>query len=152
MTLNSKALIKQQSINSCDSDFNIFGDFEELHNRIVGAEDNFNKSIDRIKWLVDREENIKITIGLSRYNFARLNKIAEFCMSLLGKKVDLSLISLKIFPVKDLPQNFINYLEEIKKHIDSEKIDIIFYDDKLMEILKKVSLHAQANPGKKKIF
>lgn len=150
MALNTRLFTKENGTKSQYNEFNIFGDFEELHNRITGTENNFNKNIERIKWLVDKGENVRITIGLSRYNYARLNKIVEFCMSLLGKKVDLFSISLKIFPVKDLPQNFINYVEEIKKHIDNGKINIIFYDDKLMEILNTVGLHAHVNPGREK--
>lgn len=128
--------------------FIMFGDFEELHNRIANLDDNFTRLADEIKELVEKREKVKVAIGISRYNFARLNKIAEFCTSLLGKRVDFSSINLKIFPVKDLPQNFIEYVEEVKKRIDTDKIKIVFYDDKLMEILKKVSM--QADHGKER--
>lgn len=150
MAFNSKIFSEEQTIKSRYNKFNIFGDFEELHNRIAGPENNFTKNINRIKCLVNIGEDIQVTIGLSRYNFARLNKIAEFCMSLVGKKVELSTINLKIFPVKDLPKNFIEYVGEVKKYIDTEKVNIIFYDDKLMEILNTVGLHAQVNPGREK--
>lgn len=150
MTFESEIVTEEKENKGQRNEVTIFGDFEELHNRITGGGNNFNKSIDRIKWLVDKGDNVQITIGLSRYNFARLNKIAEFCMLLLGKKIDFSSISLKIFPVKDLPQNLINYVKEIKKHIDTEKINIIFYDDKLMEILNTVGMHAHVNPGRER--
>lgn len=150
MVFDSSGFTKEQTIKSRYSEFNIFGDFDELHNRIAGISNDYQEKIARISKMISNNGSIKITIGLSRYNFVRLNRIAEFSMSLLGKKVDLSSISLKILPVKDLPQNFIKYVEEIKKYIDSEKIDIIFYDDKLMEILNTVGLHAQVNSGREK--
>ncbi len=147
---NSKVFTKGQVATEQCNKFNIFGDFEELHTRIAGPGNNFNESINRIKWLIDKKENVQITIGLSRYNFARLNKIVEFSLSLLGAKADLSSIKLKLFPVKDLPQNFIKYIEEINKCIDNRKVNIIFYDDKLMEILNAVGLHAHVNPGRER--
>ena len=141
---------ESHAITERKQEFYIFGDFEELHNRIAGDNGAFTKNINRIKQLVNTEGNIRITIGLSRYNFGRLNKIAEFCMSLLGKPVDLSSVDLKSLPVKDLSQCFIAYVEEIKKRVDPEKINIIFYDDELMEILNTVGLHAQVNPGRER--
>ncbi len=128
----------------------ILGDYEELHNRIFGNNNDYREKIERINRGVSDNGRIKIALGLSRYNFARLNKIAEFCMSLLGEQVDLSQVNLELFPVRKLPQNFINYVEEIKKRIDSEKIDIIFYDEKLMEILKMVGLQAEKTPGRER--
>lgn len=150
MVLNSEVFTKEQFVKSRYSEFNIFGDFDELHNRIAGISNDYYEKITRISKVAGNNGSIKITIGLSRYNFARLNKIAEFCMQLLGKKIDLSSINLKIFPVKDLAQNFINYIDEIKKHIDTEKINIIFYDDKLIEILNTVGMHAHVNPGRER--
>jgi MoaA/NifB/PqqE/SkfB family radical SAM enzyme len=141
---------KEERVKSTCKEFTIFGDFEELHNRIAGTKNNFQESTKRIKCLIAKGENIQITIGLSRYNFARLNKIAEFCMLLLGKKVDLSIINLSVFPVKDLPHNFIGYVEEIKKHIDTERINVIFADGQLMEVLNTIGLHAQVNPGRER--
>ncbi len=150
MAINSKGYTKKEVIKKSHMEYYIFGDFEELHNRIAGSDTNFKRITDKIKYLVDKGKNIELTIGLSRYNFARLDKIAEFCMLLIGKKIDISSISLKLFPVKDLPQNFIKYVEEIKKYIDTEKINIIIYDDKLMEILNTVGLHAHVNPDREK--
>ena len=150
MHINPKVAIKDRTMKNRYGEFNIFGDFKELHNKIAGSRDNFDSNIDKIKWLVGRGKDIRITIGLSRYNFARLNKIAELCMALLGKDTNLSSISLKTFPVKDLPKNFTNYIEEIKTHIDNDKINIIFHDDKLMDILNTVGLHASVNPGRER--
>ncbi len=150
MTFESETAVSGQCVKNKSAEFNIFGDFEELHDRIAGEKGDFKKTIGKAQALIGKDKNIKITIALSRYNFARLNKIAEYCMSILGEKSDLSSIELKLFPVKDLPQNFISYVENIKKYIDAERIDISFYDDKLMDILSTVGLHAKVNPGREK--
>jgi len=150
MVFGSKIFTGNETSGIPKNDFKIFGDFEELHNRIAGNNDNFKKTIAKIEKLARKSEEAKITIALSRYNFARLNKIAEFSMSILGKKTDLSQVELKIFPVKDLPQNFISYIEDVRQRIDAERISISFYDDKLMEILNTVGLHAKVNPGREK--
>lgn len=128
----------------------IFGDFEDLHNRIAGNTNDFNRSISKARYLRDRGESARITIGVSRYNFGRLDKIAQLCRELTSDNRDFPSMSLKIMPVKDLPHNFIQYIEEIQKHIDAEKIRIVFSDDKLMEILNTIGLHAQINPGRER--
>lgn len=143
---HGSAAIKKEEHYDQTAGFQIFGDFEELHNRISGNSEDFSRNIDTIRSL----KKPKIAIGVSRYNFARLNKIAEFCMSLIGKDVDLSMVKLKIFPVKELPRNFIKFVDEIKKHIDAEKINIFFHDNQLIEVLNTVGLHAQVNPGRER--
>lgn len=129
---------------------NMFGDFEELHDRISGRGGDFLANIERIKELNLRGKCPLIRIGISRYNFARLGEIAEFCMSLLGKDVDFSALKLKIFPVKDLPQSFLDYVEEIREKAAPEKITIFVYDNQLADILKTVGLHAKVNSGREK--
>jgi len=124
----------------------LFGDFEELHNRIAGGRNNFRENIGKIKASFLRGENIRLIIGASRYNLRRLNKIAEFSMSLLGKDINLDSVTFKVFPVNTIIQNFTKYVEEVKSHIDSKRIDIILYDEELMNILKSVSSYAQAEP------
>ncbi|MBU1888434.1 MAG: radical SAM protein, partial [Candidatus Omnitrophica bacterium] len=146
MVFESEAVIKEQELKGRTTRFNMFGDFEELHDRIAGEKGDFKKNINGIK----KTNDSRITIGISRYNFGRLNKMAELAMSLAGKGREFSSIILKPFPVKDLPQNFINYIEEIKKNIDTERIEILFHDDKLMEILNTVGLHAKVNPCREK--
>jgi len=150
MIFNPKVPTTGDGLKTPKNSFKLFGDFKELHNRIAGKQDDFKKSIEQINKLVARGQEVKIVICLSRYNFSRLNKIAEFSMSLLDKKIDLSLIELKVFPVKDLPGNFINYVESIKKQIDTEKISISFCDEQLMDILNTVGLHAKVDPGREK--
>jgi len=146
MTFESEVAIKEDAMKNRKTSFSIFGDFEELHDRIAGKKGDFKKNVDSIK----KDSDIRIIIGISRYNFARLNKIAELAMSLTGKEINLSSINLKFFPVKDLPQNFIDYIDEVKKNIDTQEIEISFHDNKLKEILDTVGLHAQVNPGRER--
>jgi len=127
-----------------------FGDFEELHNRIAGRDDDYAHKVSKMRDALTQGKNVRITIGISRYNFARLHKIAESCLSLLGEKVDLSGVSIRLFPVKDLPQNFVDYVERVKAGVDPEKIEFIQHDDELMDILKTVGLHAQVNQGRER--
>jgi len=150
MIFDSKLSKAEEDLKIPKNGFKLFGDFIELHNRIAGKQDDFKKSIEQIKKLVAKGHEAKIILGLSRYNFARLNKMAEFSMSILEKKIDLSSIELNLFPVKDLPENFISYVESIKKQIDTEKISISFYDEQLMEILNTVGLHAKVEPGRER--
>ncbi len=146
MTFESEVITKEEAMNNKRLSFNIFGDFEELHDRVVGKRGDFKESVDGI----NKAGDARIAIGISRYNFARLNKMAELAMSLAGKEADLSSVNLKLFPVKDMPQNFISYLEKVKENIDAERIEMSFSDDKLMEILNTIGLHAKVNPGREK--
>jgi MoaA/NifB/PqqE/SkfB family radical SAM enzyme len=130
--------------------FMLFGDFEELHNRIAGKQNDFKKGIERIKKLLGQGRKVKIILGISRYNFSRLNQLAEFSMSILGMKIDFSSAELKVFPVKDLPGNFMRYVESIKKQLEPDKVSLVFYDEQLMEILNTVGLHAKVEPAREK--
>jgi MoaA/NifB/PqqE/SkfB family radical SAM enzyme len=130
--------------------FTICGHFDEIHQRIAGAGHSFNDCIEKIKCAHNQGNDVKITIGLSRYNFGQLGNIADFCMQLIGMHADCASIELAVFPVKDLPQSFLRYVEEIKKHLAGGKIDVVFYDDKLMEILTAVSTQARDNPGRER--
>jgi len=150
MILNAKLPHAEKSLKNAPNSFKLFGDFEELHNRIAGRQNDFKKSIEQIKKLLAQGQEVKIILGLSRHNFARLNKIAELALSILGKEFNSSTIELKVFPVQDLPENFISYVESIKKQIDSEKISISFCDEQLMDILNTVGLHAKVDPGREK--
>jgi MoaA/NifB/PqqE/SkfB family radical SAM enzyme len=129
--------------------FLIFGDFAELHERISGQND-FAKKASGIKKLAENGKVFTIEIGLSRYNFGRLSAIAEFCMQLINKPIDLSSLQLKLLPVKDISLNLLAYVEEVGKQLDSAVIKISFYDDKLTEMLNAISVHAQVNPGRER--
>ncbi len=148
LTIDTHAAITKGNVQG--QDFVIFGDFEELHRRIGGPGHALNEQIEKIKHARAKGEGFRVTIGLSRYNFGRLGTLAEFCMSLIGKKIDCALKDLALFPVKGLAQNFLSHVEEIKKNIDNEKIGIAFHDAQLMEILTTVSTAARDNPAKER--
>lgn len=118
----------------------IYGDFEELHDRIAGVRGEFNEKIRRIK--ESAGAGIKIKIGISRYNFFRLHKVLEFCSSLAGQQVKVEGISLDIFPLEQLLNNFAVYLGRLKS-IKPDQIQFIFNDKELFALLTAVS--SQAN-------
>ncbi len=152
MAVDSERSGRGPSADKTCRDFIVFGEFEELHNRIAPGENDFASTVKGIRNMVGGNKEISLAIGVSRYNFARLNRIAEFCASLLGKTIDLSGIELKVFPVKELPQNFLLYVEQVKEAIASAelKIGVSIYDHNLMDILNTVGLHAQVNPGRER--
>jgi len=128
----------------------IFADFEELHERITGDRESFKSNADKIRDRVCKGEEVNLNIALSRYNFSRLNKMAEFSLGLLNGKIDFSPVALELFPVKDIAKNFINYVERVKKQIEPYGITISIGDSGLMEILNTVGLHAQVNTDREK--
>jgi MoaA/NifB/PqqE/SkfB family radical SAM enzyme len=148
--VSAPGALTAESLKSSVNSFKLFGDFEELHNRVAGTRGDFAKITAQIKKLVASGQEVKISIGLSRYNFARLNKMAEFFMLLLGEKIDLSSIELKLFPVEDLAENLFKYIESIKRQINSEKVDIYFHDGQLIEIINTVGLHARVDLGRER--
>jgi MoaA/NifB/PqqE/SkfB family radical SAM enzyme len=150
MIFNPQAVITGEFLKAPQNSFQLFGDFEELHNRITGKPADFKQRVESIKKNVAKGQEVKIVLGLSRYNFARLNKMVEFSASILGEELNLSSIELKVSPLKDLPENFISYVESIKKKINPEKISVFFYDEQLMEILNTVGLHAKVEPGRER--
>jgi len=150
MISESKLSVKDRDNTDKSNHFLILGDFEELHSRIEGIGSDYAKNISRIKKLSIKNKAFSLEIGLSRYNFARLHKIAELCMLLIGKQIDLSSINLKLFPVKELSQNFLAYIDEVKRFIDNDIIKVSFYDDKLLEILNIIALHARVNPSRER--
>ncbi len=150
MIFNPKLSAAENGLKTSGNSFTLFGDFGELHNRIAGKKNDFKNILGQIKKLLAQGQKVKIILGLSRFNFARLNKMTEFSLAVLGEKIPLASVELKIFPVKDLPENFLNYLENIQARIDSEKISLSFCDEQLMEILNTVGLHAKVEPGREK--
>jgi sulfatase maturation enzyme AslB (radical SAM superfamily) len=128
----------------------LFGDFEELHDRIAGKKGDFKQSLEQIMKFKRRHKKFKLLIGLSRYNFARIKQIADLAISLTGEQVTLDAGELEIFPVQNLPGNFIKYVERISRQLDGRDIEISFFDPQLTEILNTVGLHAKVDPGREK--
>ncbi len=128
----------------------ILGDFEELHDRIAGCNDGFNEKVALIERSKARAPAAAISIGISRYNFGRLHLIAQMIAGSLGDNRDFSGLELQLFPVKDIAAHFLDYLEKLKQRVGGLNIEFLYQDDKLMEILNKIGLHSEVNPGREK--
>lgn len=125
----------------------LFGDFADLHNRIAGREDGFDAKLETVKQCALGSGGAAVTIGISRYNFARLHRIAELSLSLFGQTADLTGVTLQLFPVADLAANFSAYLDELKRRVDPERVRFEYRDELLGEILETVSAGARMRPG-----
>jgi len=121
----------------------IFGDSEELHNRVAGSDNDFKEKIRKIKQVLSKGKKFTIKIGVSRFNFFRIKEMVEFSLSLLDGKAELNLEPFSLFPVQKLYFNFVNYLEEIKSKIKTMGIQLVSVDEGLFDLLLTVS--SQAN-------
>lgn len=81
----------------------------------------------------------KLGIGISRFNFFKLDKVIKFYARILGKHSNLNLISFSPFPVKSIYNNFIDYIKEIKSAADTIGIKLLLKDKELPDILKTIS-------------
>jgi MoaA/NifB/PqqE/SkfB family radical SAM enzyme len=139
-----KDLFKKKIINSKDT-FYFFGDFDELDDRIsCKNEGNFNFKLKLLKEKIDKLDNVKIVVGLSRYNFFKLRKLAEFSLNLFEKKKELSWIKFNIFPLTKIVENFNNYIKEIRSQLP-KYITLKLYDTDFEELLIKVQELALKN-------
>lgn len=82
----------------------------------------------------------KLGIGISRFNFFRLDKIVKFYARILGKHLNLNPVSFNPFPVKSIYNNFIDYIKETKSAADAIGIKLLLKDKDLPDILKTISL------------
>lgn len=122
--------------------FYFFGDFDELDNRITGKEQsNFENKLNLLKNKIQNLEPVKIAIGISRYNFYKLNEIAEFCLKFFDEESDLSWIKFNLFPLANLIESYNDYLKEINSQLP-KYVKLELYDKELEEILKKIEEHA----------
>ena len=126
------------------------GDYAELHSRITGKDD-FKKTIKSIK--ENKYNHIKIIIGLTRYNFFRVNEILKFCLALLEKEYIASdnekilIAQFNIFPIRDIVSNFFLYLERIKGILKNcANIEIELIDEDLRTILEIAGFNAYLHP------
>ena len=118
--------------------FYFFGDLDELDNRVSGKENNnFTNKVELLKNKIRNLENVKLVIGMSRYNFFKLHEIAEFSLKFFNEDADLSWIKFNIFPLTNIIENFNNYLKEINSHLP-RYIKLEIYDSELEEIFKKI--------------
>jgi len=112
----------------------LFGDNAYLHDRIKGNKDDFDKTSDEI-----RSSKGAIKIGISRYNFFRLNEIIQFCSVLIGQRIDLRAATLNLFPLKEIYPNFLKYTEFLRNYILSTRISLYLQDKDLPELLQSIS-------------
>jgi MoaA/NifB/PqqE/SkfB family radical SAM enzyme len=124
-----------------DNSIYIYGDNEDLHDRVSSRQGDFKKSISKIKTAINKNKNIKI--GISKFNFFKLNEIAQFCSSLMNRRLDLRSVVLNPLPLKKLYLNFFDYIRELNARIGSDQIEFFLKDEKLLNLLYSVS--SQAN-------
>lgn len=118
----------------------IYGDNEELHDKISSESGSFVKNVSKIKTC--RGKDVNIRIGISRFNFFKLNDIAQFCSSLVNQRIDLRSVSLNLFPVSRLYYNFIDHTRELRQRVSSVNIDFFMEDERLLEFLNRISSQA----------
>ncbi|MDD5560767.1 MAG: radical SAM protein [Candidatus Omnitrophica bacterium] len=123
-----------------DNEVFVFGDSQIIHDRISGTTGDFEKVISKLKLPFQRRISIKI--GISKYNFFRLNEIAQFYSNLINQRVDLRCVTLDIFPVKKLYTNFIEYVKELQLRIQTDNISFFLKDQDLPQLLHTVSSQA----------
>lgn len=124
--------------------FHFYGENEELDDRITRNKNNFQQKITLINKKINSLSKVKIIIGISRYNFFKLDKIAQFCLNIFDLETDLSWINFKLFPLANLIENFNNYLKEINSHLP-KYIKLKIDDPKLKDILLKTQNLALKN-------
>ncbi|MFH1061664.1 MAG: radical SAM protein [Candidatus Omnitrophota bacterium] len=116
----------------------IYADNPILHDRISGVKE-FETKINNLRLLKKQGRTPLITIGVSRYNFFKLNEILQFAAKEIGEPIDLRSLTLNIFPLKKLRRSFIEYLGALKK-IASRigNIEFVLADDKLFDLITAV--------------
>ncbi|MBU4467726.1 MAG: ATP-binding cassette domain-containing protein [Candidatus Omnitrophica bacterium] len=81
----------------------------------------------------------KVSIGVSRFNFFKLDKLIKSCTAVAGEPLNFSPVSFNPFPVKTIYSNFIGYLKEIKSITTALGIKLWLKDKELLELLDAVS-------------
>ncbi len=137
-----------------DSKILLCGDYAQLHNRIASQAD-FRNTITLIEAQV-KNKGVKVVIGISRYNFFRLNKIVEFATALLKKKLSdeermILNNEFKAFPVRDIVSNFFTYIEKLRRLCNRlGNMELKLIDDDLRFILEIAGNRAYHYPHKEK--
>ncbi len=124
----------------------IYGDTAQLHDRIAGAVE-FETKMKHLRERSDADGRpLRLKIGVSRYNFFCLERIAQFLLLQTGRQADLRSISLNLFPLTRLQRNFLEYLDELKAALRGyEDLEFFLCDEDLFRILTTV--YVQASPG-----
>lgn len=123
-----------------DNEIFVFADSQIIHDKISGNAGDFEKVISKLK--LPLHSRINIRIGISKYNFFRLNEIAQFYSNLINQRVDLRCVALDVFPVKKLYANFVDYIKELQLRIQTDNISFFLKDQDLPELLHTLSSRA----------
>jgi MoaA/NifB/PqqE/SkfB family radical SAM enzyme len=123
-----------------DNSLYLHGDTEDLNDKISLAQGDFKKNVSKIKLVGNTHKKIKI--GISRFNFFKLNEIAQFCSSLMNQRLDLLSVILNPLPLKRLYLNFFDYLKELNKRVETSRIEFFLKDEKLLDLLYSISHQA----------
>ena len=123
----------------------IYADNAILHDRIAKVTE-FDNKISNLRKLKIQGKLSEITVGVSRYNFFKLNEIIQFVASEIGQPIDLRSLTLNVFPLKKLRRNFIEYLDELKKIAKRiGGIELVLADDKLFKLLTEIYTQAETD-------
>lgn len=127
---------KQNRPISKDKVIYIFGDNAELDSRISGKDkSNFEKKIELVRESA-LNENTRVIIGISRYNFFIAARIAEFVLGSIGKKADLTDIRIDVTKLEKLKKRLLGFIDAINSRLPNN-IRAEIYDMELIEILDK---------------
>ena len=111
-------------------DLILFGNNIETHNKHAK---NFSETCQKIK----DNPSIKVSIGITRFNFFKLGEIIDFVNNLKGNYSNFKPIKMKLFPVSTLKKSFENYLNYLKSK--QKNINFVLKDKKLFELFEIIS-------------
>lgn len=144
--------LKSEFLKVPEDTFIFLGDEAELHDRVYGAQGHFASTYNRIRSVIDNNESFQIVIGVSRYNFFKLDRIINFCFSLYGEEKRLN-SSFDVFPVQYITRNFNRYIKELNNEINFQsKVKLKFIDIELKDILMDLQEQVRTNPLKERDF
>ena len=135
---NSLKNLFTKKLNHVGDTFYFFSDYDELDDRISpNDKGNFEFKLKLLKEKIHNLESVKIVIGVSRYNFFNIKKIAQFLMKELDLDNGVEWIKYNVFPLTKILENFNNYITEIQSQLPNY-IKLKIYDNQLEELLSKV--------------
>lgn len=127
-----------------DGELCLLGHFAALHDRVSGKEGSFDETAKLLKQEVLRKGKDTVNIGVTRYNFFCLDKIAKVCLNIMGiKNEKTQLPPFNVFPVENIVKNFITYVNRLKEWIKGSEIQLVICDAELIDILQIIQFHAQ---------
>ncbi|MCM8813222.1 MAG: radical SAM protein [Candidatus Omnitrophica bacterium] len=110
----------------------------ELHDRIAGRRE-FAELMARIGAARAAGGDLIIGIGISRYNFFCLHEIVQLALGIFGRRVNLSTLTLELFPLRRLWKNFREYFDSLRILIEPFKtIKFIVSDPEMFTFFFRV--------------